>query len=268
MLRETINAHPLLQAAVKSNAGQHAIQTSRACRAVQPAGKFAIRQLATGVGAYRLRGNGHTVHVRHRTRDVAILAEIFSRHSYQPPASMNGHLDGPLNVLDLGGNVGLFGAYALHTWNVTELVSYEPDHNNLELLRATARPHMNWTVSPVAVSNRNGSIRFLEGAYSESREALPFETGGTTVPVVDVFDHKGTDLVKMDIEGGEWPILADPRLPDLARVIVLEWHAVGAPDEYHAGDVARRLLREAGYTEQYEPSRDHDGNGVLWAWKP
>ena len=38
------------------------------------------------------------------------------------------------------------------------------------------------------------------------------------------------DLVKIDIEGGEWPILTDPRFAQLPTpALVIEYHPAGCP---------------------------------------
>ena len=70
----------------------------------------------------------------------------------------------------------------------------------------------------------------------------------------------------MDIEGGEWPILNDPRLAELrARAIVLEWHAVGCPEpDARAAALAR--LATAGYVGLHE-SEDFGYRGLVWAWR-
>ena len=80
-------------------------------------------------------------------------------------------------------------------------------------------------VVDAAVSNRVGQMRFVTGRFSESRAARDDESA-IAVPTVDLFDQPPVDLLKMDIEGGEWPILEDARLPGLAaRAIVMEWHS-------------------------------------------
>jgi hypothetical protein len=85
------------------------------------------------------------------------------------------------------------------------------------------------------------------------------------VPVLDLFALPGHhDLIKMDIEGGEWPVLGDPRLARLdADMIVLEWHAQGCPVRDPRAHVIR-LLREAGYGELYEPL-EPSHCGMFWA---
>ena len=86
-----------------------------------------------------------------------------------------------------------------------------------------------------------------------------------SIPAVDIFDHLAdADFVKMDIEGGEWPILADPRLADLGATWVIEFHRAGRP----------RCLptRRPGTSSRPRATVGHQvfnywGHGTLWAWK-
>jgi hypothetical protein len=71
----------------------------------------------------------------------------------------------------------------------------------------------------------------------------------------------------MDVEGGEWAILADPRLATLkATAIRLEWHTMLCPQpDAHAEAI--RLLRAGGYTRIVDADYESRRNGVLWAWR-
>jgi hypothetical protein len=89
---------------------------------------------------------------------------------------------------------------------------------------------------------------------------------GLTVTGRDVFEWMaGIDLLKIDIEGGEWPILQDPRFRDLTvPVVMLEHHAHGAPGD--PGRAAEELLAAAGYV--VERTLDGgDGTGIVWGVK-
>lgn len=245
---------------------QAVVQTARGSRLLKPAPAFAARQLSGGAHAYELRGSGATVHIRHRARDVAILAEVFSAGTYEPPAPVNDLLAGSITVTDLGGNVGLFGVFARQRWTVGRMLTLEPDPDNLRLLQATARNTTRWEVLAAAASVSVGEMQFAAGMESESRQARNGEAS-ITVPTVDVFEIPPCDLLKIDIEGGEWPILTDPRLPSLrARVIVMEWHETGCP-ETDPPVFAERLLVAAGYGNvEHRPGR-FTSNGMLWAWR-
>jgi FkbM family methyltransferase len=252
--------------------------------------RFIVLQLVTSrVAGHRLRGSGLTVYLRHGSRDVDVFKEVFvggdAGGSYDPPRQLVGDLEagsGP-TVLDLGGNIGLFGLYVLGRWPGAAVRSFEPDPTNLPILeRAIAANGLQarWTLTPVAVGNREGEMLFVSGLLAESRLAGLAETGlhepgaasvqdGTKIPVrvVDLFaeDH-AVDLIKIDIEGGEWSILTDPRLPELrARAVVIEWHADGCPEPDPRG-AAIRLLRAAGYAGLQE-TEDYGHRGLLWAWR-
>jgi FkbM family methyltransferase len=149
------------------------------------------------------------------------------------------------------------------------MTSFEPDPENAAILRATIDANHaadRWSMRRVAVSNAGGTMSFLPGQLAESRRAGPDEPG-IEVPMSDLFslDHR-VDLLKMDIEGGEWPILTDPRLSDLqARVLVMEWHWRFAPvPDAHAA--ALTLLTQAGYAIHHDRSDVPAGHtGVIWS---
>jgi FkbM family methyltransferase len=277
-------------AIVRSRPVQHLIRTARAARAVREPLRFATRQLGPRRAAgYRLRDSGLTVYLRHQTRDVDIFKEIFGTgygpNSYEPPAPVAAALDAKASptVLDLGGNIGLFGVFVLGRWPAATLRSFEPDPTNLPILNRVIGANElggRWTVADVAVSNQPGELPFVAGLFAESQLAAvadPAARGADaaslddgqwiTVRTVDLFDQDHqVDLMKMDIEGGEWSILTDPRLGGLkADAIVLEWHASGCP-EPDAREAAVELLRAAGYS-RLEESENFQHRGLLWAWR-
>ena len=253
----------------------------RGASAVRPASTFVVNQLRPSqVRSYRLCESGLSVSMRHRSRDVAILNEIFGGtagiNCYAPPTEVAALLDrgDPPRIMDLGANIGLFGLYVLGRWPTAQITAFEPDPDNAALLQHTVASNnldQSWRVNRSACSNRRGTVAFAAGLLSEARMAEPGEAGTIVVPVADVFreDHD-VDLLKMDIEGAEWPILADPRLSDLkARAIVLEWHARGCR-EPNPHTAVVRLLHAAGYANTVDVGDGpaHGSNGVIWAWRP
>jgi hypothetical protein len=80
------------------------------------------------------------------------------------------------------------------------------------------------TVAAVAAGVAN-ETRFLVDAGSSS--AITENPGGYAVQVVDLFQALDgpIDILKIDIEGGEYGLLADERFGALsARTVVVEWH--------------------------------------------
>jgi FkbM family methyltransferase len=265
---------------VKSDPVQDQIMTARALTVVRDRSRFLRGQLAgRGTARYELRRRPGVFHLRHGSGDVAILNKIFARDpalsSYEPPPPVAARLDAARapRILDVGANIGLFGVYALGRWPDARITSFEPDPDNFRVLDLTVGANQregSWDDVPVAVSNADGELRFApgDGAKSHLSPTAPDERT-ITVPAVDFFDRlgEGVDLVKMDIEGGEWQILADPRLATApVRVIRLEWHTLLCPRD-DARAAAIDLLEAAGFANVVDGDRRHPRNGVLWAWR-
>lgn len=220
--------------------------------------------------SYRLRESGVAITIRHKSPDILIVDEVFSQQEYRLPAAIESRLadrEGPLRVADLGANIGLFGAWILGRFPDAEILALEPDPANAEVHRTTIEQNKRaaaWRLIEAAAMASAGTVRFSIGQWATSHVARSGESG-IEVEAMDVFPLlAGADLVKIDIEGGEWPILQDPRFGALkAKVLVLEYHPEGSPD----GDPARAaetLLAEAGFEVAAHHPKDTE-TGVLWA---
>jgi FkbM family methyltransferase len=289
LLRTLIARVPPIRNFVKSSFGQQLVNTLRAIRVIREKPKFlALQSVSPRVAQYRLRGSDVKITVRHHTGDVELINEIFAppggRDAYEPPPALSAVLDGGANrkILDLGGNIGLFGAFALRRWPGVSLHSFEPDPENIAILRETIRANgaeERWQATPAAVAASDGELSFVANLLGESHLASMthlenVRTGPAgslprriTVPALDIYtqDHH-VDLIKMDIEGGEWSILTDERLPTLgADAIVLEWHLRGCPEQ-DPRSAAARLLKQAGYAN-IEDVEVATQCGVFWAWR-
>jgi FkbM family methyltransferase len=234
--------------------------------------RFAWRELTGGVqpAAYRLRRSGRLVFIRHNTADPVVLAEIFHFGHYVLPDHVAAFLDGlgrPVRVLDLGANIGLFGVWALERFPGADIVAFEPDPENAAVARrAVEAAAARWRLVEAAASNVDGRTTFLTGEYSRSR--IDPGATGIEVEMQDAFPaFEGIDLAKIDIEGGEWALMQDPRFRELSvPVLVLEYHHDQAPDDDPRA-AALAAVRGAGYeaevVEEFTARQ-----GVLWAWKP
>ena len=232
---------------------------------------FALRELGRSTATVRYRPRGATTEVllRHGTSDLDILDEIFGRGLYDVPEPVRAALaqaGEPLRVLDLGAHVGLFGTWALREWPDARVTAVEADPANAALLRRTielAGGGPRWTLLPVVAAAEDGQVAFQAGEFAESH----LGGDGALAEARDVLPlMDAADLVKIDIEGGEWPILTDPRLATVAaRALVLEYHPRGCP----GGDpatAAADALRAAGFHTS-EIAGAPVGAGMLWAWR-
>jgi FkbM family methyltransferase len=249
---------------------RHAASARRLGALVRESARFAASDLAgvTGVRRYHLRRGGRPVVLRHGTMDTWTFLEVFARRLYEPPSAVARGLErakAPL-VVDLGANLGMFGLDMLTRYPAARIVAYEPDpesaaiHRRLLELNAAGE---RWQLVEACAGRHDGTVRFLPGQSTASRMVDDGEPGSVDVPIVDVMPLLArADLVKMDIEGGEWPLLADPRF-GAVRSAVLEYHPAGSPGDDPAGS-ARELLRSHGFDVR-PVFEDPSGIGMLWA---
>ena len=124
-------------------------------RTVRPSLPFVARELL-GRGSVHLSRwsqNGLRVAIRHGSSDAVTLGEVFHAWEYVPGGGVEGALDGALEIVDLGANVGLFGAFAAARWPQARITAFEPDPANVAIHERTIAANdlgHRWTVIPAA----------------------------------------------------------------------------------------------------------------------
>jgi FkbM family methyltransferase len=118
-------------------------------------------------------------------------------------------------ILDLGAHLGTFALAAAASGR--RVIAVEASPRNVDLLRESARANGlddALTVVPVAVSNREGTVRFhQEGAWGQITESAwavnVVEVPARTVPdILGDFGLARVDVVKLDVEGSEIAAIA------------------------------------------------------------
>lgn len=236
--------------------------------------RFALNELRPGqvTASYRLREGPVSIIVRHHTPDVLVLDEVFSQREYEFPSAVSSALDSaerPLRVVDLGANIGLFGAFVLTRYPDASIVAFEPDPANAAIHSRVieANPTTRWTLIQAAAAAAPGTMRFTPGDFTRSHIAQAGEDGIEVVAEDVVPRIREADLVKIDIEGGEWALLGDARFAETeARVVVLEYHPANCPGSDPQAE-AERALVDAGFEIAPGPVKPEFGTGVLWGWR-
>jgi FkbM family methyltransferase len=237
--------------------------------------RFALRELAgTGqIASYRLRTSGRRCFIRHDGHDAWVLHEVFGKRAYAPPppvAELLKSVSESPRVADVGAHIGLFGLYVLSFCPTARITSFEPDPRNAVLLERTVAANglgTSWKVVRAAASTASGRVGFVAGLGERSHLAAAGDQAVATVEAVDLFGWlDDVDLLKVDIEGGEWTILADARFLTIpARAIVAEYHSHLCPN-LDPGHAATDRLVEAGYEVMPAANASLSSEvGTLWA---
>ena len=243
-------------------------------RTVRESLRFAARELAgsRALACYRVRESGLPIFVRHGTPDVFTLDQAFYQRHFDPPAEVDARLRSrdPLRILDLGANIGLFAIAMLGRYRHARVTAFEPDPQNaavLERVIAANGGAARCSLVRACAAASNGRVRFSAGEFGVSHAAGEGEPATGEVESRDAFPHLAeADLAKIDIEGSEWELLADPRFAMLPTAALhLEFHPRNAPGPDPA-TAAVDAVERAGYA--HAPVRHTaEGAGMLWAWK-
>ncbi len=210
--------------------------------------------------------DGTRIVIRGGIEDHWIASEIFFDRQYEPPIPV------PLAefevVVDVGANVGYSCLWFARACPQAQILAFEPvpahlaqAELNLSLNGLTQRVD----VVGAAACTAAGTVA-LEPAGAQSAVVSEVSPRSLSVPAVDWFSRLPSgsiDLLKMDIEGAERPLLADARFADAARrirYVVVEWHDPGAGVEQKRW--CRQRLREVGF--DVVEGADYGVAGLLW----
>jgi len=194
--------------------------------------------------------HGAVVYYRAHRGDVQGIREIFIDEIYRLPTGL-----APLNLVDLGANIGLASVWLGTTYPLAHIVAVEPIEENVSLLRRNAEANgLSLEVIATAVGPESGSVRFADSTTTNMGRVA--EQGGTVVPVTALLDvlarvNLPNALLKMDIEGMEGPLLTQLDASWVRRffAIVMEMH----PEYVNVGELVDVISQQGfDYTESYE----------------
>jgi FkbM family methyltransferase len=196
----------------------------------------------------RLRG-GPEISIRpDPSHDYQTACEIFFDRIYDCDLDP----DSVRRIVDLGGNVGYSCLFWCEKYPNASVLTFEPHPTHCQLLEW----HMNKNGYANRVKLVAAAAGVLAGVANFSDEddgsaiVQDMPAGSMKVQVVDVFQavpDAPIDILKIDIEGSEYAILADPRFEALAartERVLLEWHARGEQGEA----LCRDRLASLGFT--------------------
>jgi FkbM family methyltransferase len=114
----------------------------------------------------------------------------------------------PKEIFDCGANIGAFSIYAAKKFPQSKLVCFEPDSENLVLLKLNLKSNgISAEIKECGVWNKNGVLYYhpassITGQVSEEKSEFP-------IPVERLNITTSRSWVKLDIEGAEYIVISD-----------------------------------------------------------
>jgi FkbM family methyltransferase len=158
--------------------------------------------------------------------DILVAREIFLDRDYRVPADLEAR-----TIVDLGANTGISVRFLRALYPSAEIVAAEPDPTNFERLEANTSGDESTRLVQAAVGLESGRTPFYteKEGWTSSLEPRP-DSRSIDVDLVTVSDliaHLAggqVDLLKVDIEGAEWPLLEEGALQAASGCLIGELH--------------------------------------------
>lgn len=195
------------------------------------ASNFGKRMTSAKETTLRVAGWKQPLRLRSAGSDFSVLRTIIEEGEYADV--LNWKLPPKPRILDLGGNIGITVRYLIEKWPDAQVLTVEPDSDNLRLLEANCkhlidsgqvravRGFVAAQSGTAGISRTTDAWGFTKVAASES-EQIPCHT----VPqLLEMAGWDRVDLLKCDIEGSEQELFDAPQnWLDRVDRIVIELH--------------------------------------------
>lgn len=214
-----------------------------------------------------------------KTWDDGIFNEVNAFNCYKLP----NHFRSDDVIVDLGAHIGSF-AYACVNRGAGRVVCFEPDECNFQKLSEnTSRFMSSVSIRNSAVWRSDQDVESI-GMVQFDRDNSESNTGGGTimsgsgskqVPVVkfdDVISDIGVPIriLKLDVEGSEYPILYTSKNLNMIQQIVMEYHGLGDVGSSadcgmpNTGSHLASFLQKSGFHVIDKPTEG--GSGYMYAF--
>lgn len=175
-----------------------------------------------------------------------------------------------LNILDCGGNIGLF---ALHVFECAKkIVSVEPTPNHIYIFKQLTSNYPNISLCEAALSPNDGEIDFYFCNDNTTMNSIANNYGSGNIKVKGktlktILDENNFDIVdfaKIDIEGSEILAITDKTISEVSERIksfFVETHDTAYGRIPQNRDILSNIFKKYNYNVQYI------GHDSLFAWK-
>lgn len=155
---------------------------------------------------------------------------IFERKDYEPVCDLFTDKNAPLNIVDVGAYVGYAAAYFREQFPNAKIDCFEGDIENYALLKMNIGNDLNILPVRQPVWDRDAWLLkktdFRDGKewsfYWE--ESVCGDTKPITMQSICLAIRGDIDILKIDIEGGEFSLFRDSSFLEKCKVVAIEIH--------------------------------------------
>lgn len=232
---------------------------------------------------YELDGRKVTAFFREGTSDDRVMDEVISKRTYRRQR-VGFDVENGEHWLDLGANVGAFALYC-ELRNATA-ECFEPEPQCFDILQVNAKLLDGFTLHNKAVTTQDGAqvsfyVSGREGEHYYGNTIRP-RRGFREIDTVNNLNiaklsRKRYDGIKMDIEGGEGPLIDSGLLPR-ARKLCMEYHtsADRSVANFHRRmKLLRSLYEFVQYPKEFDTAKQRGDKEIktffdrtIYAWNP
>lgn len=143
--------------------------------------------------------------------ELLMMEEIFCNHEYDL------NIKDVKNILDLGANIGLSSILFSIKFPDSKIWAFEPDPETFSILSKNINQFQNIKIFNLAVSDLNTPISFFKNKKHNASSFIKREEGDQEIKInsitlndfIDSYNLDKIDILKFDIEGGEFKVFRD-----------------------------------------------------------
>lgn len=204
--------------------------------------------------------------------DESVWTEIFKLREYRQAEEVIKNSDKV--ILDIGAHAGFFTLYCRALNTKTRIICVEPEPKNVKFLNEHLKINkiQNTEVEPSALAEKTDKRELFVSPDSSFHFLLTEGEKTDSKITVDCLSLKdlckkyridSIDIIKMDIEGGEYELLKCWTEEEWAMIdnIIMEYH------DYKSNkhEILRQILGENGFSVEEHPSKFENTMGFFFA---
>lgn len=152
-----------------------------------------------------------------------------------------------INVVDVGANLGMFSIAARIAFKNALIHSYEPNPNNIPVLGKHGK-EFSFEIHEEALALKSGRGELAFTSKHDTSARISNRENGITIlsdldTIIERFENKKIDLLKLDCEGSEFEILRDSNALKHIRFISMEYHLPTNGSEEILNDLLSTLCK-------------------------